>query len=189
MYDSTEISYPDLCIPPFWGISEVMPIEAQRLDLDPDQEPARFLYAWVPVISDGTTFVLLDPYSPHIEWTSIQCVGKQEAFLQRFRPEGDCLAISALTLPKQEAPYTAETLASARSIIATELRRGISLNFPCGELISTHTLDIPVDIQKALSDLLGIEDRLDGAFATPPYPSHCDLSFFVHNSSEEQKTQ
>lgn len=187
-----ETEYPDLLVPPFWGLTERLPMLPTRLtpneELQEHLEPA-ILYSYMPVITSDDKLIVLDPYDQTQELFTLTFAESMEAVTQRFRPDGDVLALVAVTLgnPPEDTPETLleSALKNLVSAAATEIRRGLTLDSKRGELIGFDLLCVDADTTLEAVDFMGVADRLDMQFEERACSATTSLGLFVHNSSVE----
>ena len=192
MSTDTEQTYPDLLVPPFWGLTERLPIEAKRITEDDELtftlDPA-ILYCYFPIITDNEQVIFLDPYDETTVIFTLSITGSQSEIIKRFRPEGDVAIISAVTLGFPSTDISQNLLESAVSelsrIAGQEIRKGLSLPIKRGELLSFSLLDLSSEEMQDVVSFMGIGDRLDPQFESKPCSVTTELGLFVHNSSVE----
>ncbi len=156
-----------LLTPPFWGNSDLLLFSAKEYDI-------RAIYCYTPLFTQNDTLVLLDPYSPTEEITTITPQNSQLS--ERFIAEGDLLSLIAVALPKERNKALID---EAELTIKKELRKGLLIDATRGELINLgeYALLSPEN-NEAIEQLMTYEDRL-GVEREDIF-----LYMFLHNSSE-----
>jgi hypothetical protein len=166
-------------------------------------DPCGF-YGYFPVISDAGMLILLDPSDFHSELISLTSPATEiingHPVTDLFRPEGDVIAISAVTSGKRLITYSNELVAGydpdkkgyflqgiAASItdtlttkIAHEIRRGLGIMDTTGKLFSLR-IDDPCFLQ--MCEIMSVEERLGIGFENrAPSGSKCSaMNYFVHH--------
>lgn len=185
--ENTELTYPDLLLPPFWGGTERLPINAARItdnqELQKELDPA-IIYAYIPVYRYNNDLVLQDPHAPEQELFTLSFEDNDLPLLDRFRPEGDLIVVAGVTLGAPSIPQP-EALLTLTSILGQEIRKGLSLVDARGELLSSAQLKLTPSQCEDLSLFLGLEDRLDYHFEETPVGDNHALLLFIHNSSNQ----
>jgi cobalamin-dependent methionine synthase I len=144
----------------------------------------RGFYGFFPVISDTSSLVLIDPSDFHSELLTIPCPKARKlggrSLADFYRPEGDVLAVSALTLgplfdrylDRMEIdPVLAKKAGFLRGIgtllievlfrkITGEVRRGLGIDATAGVSLIIGGGIVDVDCRASLLEVLGVEERL-----------------------------
>jgi 5-methyltetrahydrofolate--homocysteine methyltransferase len=175
---------------------------------------AKALYGFFGVYTDRDTVFILDPGDFHTELASFifprmpKKSAQNRSIADYFRPEGDVIAIQAVTigggigeragrLLKEESRYSdgfflngignylTEELARR---VTVEIQRGLLLPRERGKRYSFGYPGMPgLEEQVKLMHLLGVEDRLDITL-TPGFqmqPEHSTIGIFVHHHQAE----
>ncbi len=167
------VEYPEMLTPPFWGTSDA-------LVYDIDGVEVRALYCYIPLFREGETLVLMDPYEPTEELTTVAITPETSEFALRFRPESDLLVFCAAST-SDYSPIKSEEISTR---IATELRRGLSLPDQRGEMLNHLVFPLlSTENIEAITHLMAVEDRLWIEEDTPPTAYSYEL--FVHNSRKQ----
>jgi 5-methyltetrahydrofolate--homocysteine methyltransferase len=176
---------------------------------------AKAVYGFFSVFTDKENVFILDPGDFHTELAVFDFprMQKNGAKIQRsiadyFRPEGDVIAIQAVTiggglgerarrLLQVENRYSDGfflngignylTEEIARRVTA-EIQRGLFLPRECGRRYSFGYPGLPgLDEQVKLMELLGVEDRLNITLTTgfQMLPEHSTIGVFVHHPQAE----
>ena len=187
---TSEQTYPDLLVPPFWGLTERLPINAKRVTDDDELAftlDAAILYCYFPVITENNQLIFLNPYDETQELFTLT-IDKDEV-VKRFRPEGDVAVISAVTLgfPSSQLPQKIikKALTQLVTLATSEIRKGLSLPLKRGELLSLDLLKVANIQTQEIVDFMGIGDRLDPQFEDKPCSLTTEIGLFVHNSMME----
>lgn len=171
------------------GVFEPLFIELSHLLRKSDLVVPRGFYGFFPVISDKTTIVVLDPSDFHTELFIVPCPPAKmlggRSLADFYRPEGDILAISALTL----GPHLDNHIKNLESDVATakkagflrglalsvvetlsrkmeiEVRRGLGIDITTGCNLPFRSGAIDAVCEAPLFEILGFEERL-GIFAS-----------------------
>lgn len=163
---SEERKQPELLVPPFWGNSDLLPFIINNHEI-------RTMYCYFPVFTANGTIIVVDPYEPTEEITTI--VPNNNEIADRFLAEGDLLAVCAVG---RVADYTETEQTELETLLKGELRKGLQLHHNRGELIHSNQLPfLTQDSIQALENIMTYEDRIS---------DNIDLYLFIHNSTEEQ---
>lgn len=165
--------------------------ELSRLIIENELIVPRAFYGFFPVISDAASIVALDPSDFHSEIFSIMCPKVRmlggRSLADFYRPEGDVLAISAVTvgasvdhhLHRLENDAAAMKKALFLRGIATlivemldrrlinEVRRGLGIDTATGKAFPIESGIVDLDCVANIFAMLGFEDRL-GIEASAP---------------------
>ncbi len=166
-------------------------------------DPCGF-YGYFPVISDAGTLILLDPSDFHSELISLTSPATEiingHPVPDFFRPEGDVIAISAVTSGRRLITYSGELFAGydpdkkgyflqgiAASItdilttkIAHEIRRGLGIMDTIGKQFPL-LIDDTCFLQ--ICEIMSVEERLGIVFenSAPTGLKYSAISYFVHH--------
>ncbi len=167
MNENTE--YPDLLLPPFWGNSDL-------LTLPIDNDEARIIYSYFPLITEENKIILLNPYDETKEVTTLSFGEREQELVNRFRPEGDLGPIIAIMTENSE------TLSEATQFATNEVRRGLELDGKRGDIISLVTASsITRENLLAIEEVMTFEDRLGVDLGA----KELEIVLFVHNAVTE----
>ena len=167
----------------------------------------RGFYGYFPVITDDRDCILLDPSDFHSELCTITFPAKNPgggSINDYLRPQGDCIALSAVTLGKHLEPaisrltddpdrkgYYLEGMGTAlthllQKKITAEIRRGLSITDQTGNAVILECVSGNYnDILPEIFEIMSIEERLailcDGSGSISPRFSSIQL--FIHHPS------
>jgi hypothetical protein len=167
----------------------------------------RGYYGFFPVITEHDSIVLLDPSDYHSELLSIVCLPVKKlagrSLADFYRPEGDVLAISAVTLgpdidrhlaTNSSDPALAGQTAFLREIvrevlqilvnkISIEVRRGLGIEGTTGAAFELFDGLVDNSCIRTLFELCGFEERLciESAGAQTYAPSMSSVQVFAHH--------
>ncbi len=179
-----ETTYPDLILPPFWGNSDILTFNPERLSDAPEvaeEIDPRALYCYFPVISEEGNLTLLNPYNETEELVTLHFKEEFKRYAEFFRPEGDLCAISAVslgfTLPDQGAE---EIFARLIKSTSTEIKRGLLLSPERGKTVGlTADMIKNPEAISTIAEEMSIEDRL--GFSEEDFGKRVRFSFYFHN--------
>ncbi len=167
----------------------------------------RGFYGYFPVIVESETVFLLDPSDFHTELAQFTFPrGKQtgRSVADYVRPEGDIIAVQAVTIGKKLGDYCRELMQKQDRYsdgfylngignylveiladkITTEIGKGLGLPRGVGRRYSFGYPGMPgLEQQKTLIELMGVEERL-GVQLTEGFqmnPEHSTIGLFVHH--------
>lgn len=164
---SNENQLPELLSPPFWGNSDLLTFNVDSCEV-------RTLYCYFPVFTNNGTIIVVDPYEPTNELTTITPTNNEIA--ERFIVDGDLLAVCAVSKPESYSDKIGEEVID---LLKSELRKGLQIPQNRGELLSTEKFAIlSKENKEALEALMTYEDRLGYE------SSQIEVFLFIHNSQE-----
>lgn len=182
------IEYPDLILPPFWGNSDILTFEGNKLTEAPEiaeEIDPRALYCYFPVIAEEGAITLLDPYDETQEMVTLEFKDEFARYATFFRPEGDLCAISAVSigfeLPELESE---EIFAKVIRLTANELKRGLMLTPERGKNVglSQEMLKNP-EALTVIAESMSVEDRL--GFVEEDFGKRVRFNVLFHNVRDE----
>lgn len=164
---------------------------------------ARALYGYFPVIADGLTVIIMDPFVFYHEIAPLTFGRIKDRSIADFiRPEGDCLALQVVTLGPLISKRCAQLKAdeSGRGFyldgiahylaldlqrrVTGEIRRGLGISPNGGKFFAVDAPGMPSpEEQKKLFEILSIEDQLGVEFTeqNEMLPHYSSFGIFIHH--------